>query len=73
MTKDRDSNIKQAISGKNDAGTRIAIDLEFVKAAEKEISAALTLIRAAITPRENNSHLDRDATLELTLQACQCG
>jgi hypothetical protein len=72
MKKDRDSNIKQATSGKNDAATHIAIDLEFAKAAEEEICAALTPIRAAITLRENNPHLDPDTTLELTLPLPTC-
>jgi hypothetical protein len=55
----------------NDGGIHKAIDLDFAEMAEQEISAALTPIRAAITLRENNAHLDRDATLELTLQACR--
>jgi len=65
------SNSCEESEAPNDEATHTAIDLEFYKATEEERSDALALIRGAITLRENNPNLGRDATLELTLQACR--
>jgi hypothetical protein len=70
MEKDITTSIKANVN-QNDEDIHKAIDVEFAEAAEKEMSDALSLIRASIILRKNNPALDRNATLELTLQACR--